>query len=187
MRKLTLPLVSFSDGNHPAHPCCKAAQVGSERTERGGESGVTYGWELRRNIPPSGSERALDCLLFRINDPGYRPSRVATVAEFAERWKEQVLSERKPSTKKAAESHLGVYILLRLGKLKLDDLAVENQQMFVGYLSEWVSRNIVLNVVGTLSSMLNAAKNWGYICEGVSVRKPQRLRTPPQKIETLNN
>jgi hypothetical protein len=31
------------------------------------------------------AERALVRLLFRINDPGYRPSRVATVAEFAER------------------------------------------------------------------------------------------------------
>jgi hypothetical protein len=30
-------------------------------------------------------------LLFRINDPGYRPSRTTTVAEFAEHWKGQVL------------------------------------------------------------------------------------------------
>jgi hypothetical protein len=36
--------------------------------------------------------------------------------------------------------------------------------MFVGYLSERVSRKTVLNVLGTLSSMLNTAKNWGYIC-----------------------
>jgi integrase len=124
--------------------------------------------------------RALDRLLFRINDPGYRPSRVATVAEFAERWKDQVLSQRKPSTKKAAESHLGVYILPRLGKLRLDDLGVENQQMFVGYLSERVSRKTVLNVVGTLSSMLNTAKNWGYVCEGVSV---SRLVLPQREVK----
>ena len=29
----------------------------------------------------------------------------------------------------------------------------------------------MLNVVGTLSSMLNSAKNWGYLCEGVSVSR----------------
>ena len=123
------------------------------------------------------AERALDRLLFRINDPGYRPSRVATVAEFAERWREQVLSQLKPSTKKAAESHLGAYIIPRLGRLRLDDLGVENQQMFVGYLAEKVSRKTVMNVVGTVSSMLNTAKNWGYLCEGVSVSRlvlPQR-------------
>lgn len=105
------------------------------------------------------AERALDRLLFRINDPGYRPSRVATVAEFAERWKEQGLSQRKPSTTKAAESHLRACILPRLGKLRLEHLGVESQQIFVGYLSERVSRKTVLNVVGTLSSMLNTARN----------------------------
>jgi integrase len=126
------------------------------------------------------AERAMDHLLYRINDPGYRPSRVATVAEFAERWRDQVLSQRKPSTKKAAESHLGVYILPRLGKLRLDDLGVENQQMFVGYLSEKVSRKTLLNIVGTLSAMLNTANNWGYICEGVSVR---RLVLPERKVK----
>src|SRR5215470_6611786 len=126
------------------------------------------------------AERALDRLLFRINDPGYRPSRVASVAEFVERWKAQVLSQRKPSTKKAAESHLGAYILPRLGKLRLDELGVENQQMFGGYLSGRVSRKTVLNVVGTLSSMLNTAKNWGYLCEGVSV---SRLVLPQREVQ----
>jgi hypothetical protein len=74
---------------------------------------------------------------------------VATVAEFSERWKEQVLIQRKPSTRKATESHRVAYILPRLGKLRLDDLGVENQQMFVGYLSERVSRKTVVNIVGT--------------------------------------
>jgi integrase len=125
------------------------------------------------------AQRALDRLLFRINDPSYRPSRVASVEEFAERWKEQILSQRKPSTKKAAESHLGVYIIPQLGKSRLDDLGVEKQQMFVRYLAEKVSRKTLVNVVGTLSSMLNTAKNWGYICEGVSVR---RLVLPERKV-----
>jgi integrase len=126
------------------------------------------------------AERVLDRLLFRINDPGYRPSRVATVAEFALRWKEQVLAQRKPSTRKAPESHLVAYILPRLGKLRLDDLGVENQQMFVGYMAEKVSRKSVINIVGTLSSMLNTAKNWGYICEGVSV---SRLVLPEREVK----
>ena len=126
------------------------------------------------------AQRALDRLLFRINDPAYRPSRVATVAEFAERWKDQVLSQRKASTKKASEYHLGAYILPQLGKLRLDDLGVENQQVFVGYLSDKVSRKTVLNVVGTLSSMLNTAKNWGYICEVVSVK---RLVLPERQVK----
>jgi len=150
---------------------------GRYREDVVGENGEPK--RIRRNVPlgtkkeyPTKrlAERALDRLLFRINDPGYRPSRVASVAEFAERWKDQVLSQRKPSTKKAADSHLGVYIIPRLGKLKLEDLGVENQQMFVRYLTENVSRKTLLNVLGTLSSMLNTAKRWGYICEGVTFK-----------------
>jgi integrase len=52
--------------------------------------------------------------------------------------------------------------------------------MFVGYLAEKVSRKTVVNVVGTLSSMLNTAKNWGYICEGVSV---SRLVLPEREVK----
>jgi len=150
---------------------------------------------VRRNMPLGSkkeyptqrlAERVLDRLLFRINDPSYRPSRVATVAEFAERWKEQVLLQRKPSTMKAAASHLGTYIIPRLGKLRLDDVGVENQQVFVGYLAEKVSRKTVLNVVGTLSSMLNTAKNWGYLCEGVSVsRLVLPIREPRQQARAF--
>jgi len=52
--------------------------------------------------------------------------------------------------------------------------------MFVEYLAERVSRKTVINVVGTLSSMLNTAKNWGYICDGVSIN---RLVLPERKVQ----
>jgi len=151
-----------------------------------GEDGKVQ--RVRRNVPLGSkkeyptkrlAERALDRLLFRINDPSYRPSRMATVAEFAERWKEQVLTQRKPSTKESAESHLDAHILPRLGKLSLADLGVENQQLFVGYLAEKVSRKTLVNVIGTLSSMLNTAKNWGYVCDGVRL---QRLVLPEREV-----
>jgi integrase len=142
------------------------------------------------------AERALDRLLYRINDPGYRASRVATVEEFAERWKSEILERRKPSTKEAAVSHLDAHILLRLGKVRLDALGVEAQQSFVSYLSGKVSRKTLMNVVGTLSSMLNTAKKWGYICEGVTfknlvlpereVRKQARTFTPQQAKDIID-
>ena len=42
--------------------------------------------------------RKLDEILSRINDCAYQPTRIATVAEFAARWREEVLAKRKPST-----------------------------------------------------------------------------------------
>ena len=82
-----------------------------------------------------------------------------------------MLSKRKASTVHAAESHLKIQILPLLGKFRLYELGVENQQMFVTRLSGTISRKMLLNVLGTLSSMLTTAQNWGYVCEGINFRK----------------
>ena len=42
--------------------------------------------------------RKLDEVLSRINNCSYQPIRIATVAEFAKRFREEVLTKRKPST-----------------------------------------------------------------------------------------
>lgn len=55
--------------------------------------------------------RRLEVLLSRVNAPDYRSGRMATLAEFAERWKETVLSQHKPSSQKAALSNLRCHIL----------------------------------------------------------------------------
>ena len=117
------------------------------------------------------ARRALDTHLARINSPDYRPCRVATLAEFAEKWRVKVLALRKPSYVHAAESHLKVHILPVLGRFSLDQLGPETQQTLITRLNGRVSRKMLQNVLGTLSSMLNRAKDWGYICEGLQVRK----------------
>jgi len=113
------------------------------------------------------AERRMDVFLARINDYAYRPSRVATLEEFTERWKVEVLSKRKASTVHGYESHLKNHILPHLGKLRLDQLGVENLQSFVTRISGTVSRTTVRNILATLSSILATAKNWNYTCEGV--------------------
>jgi len=134
-------------------------------------------------------ERRLEVLLAPLNSLSYRPGRVATVAEFAERWKLEVLSKRKPSTVHAAESHLRNQILPMLGKMRLNEIGVENQQIFVNRLSGTISRKILLNVLGTLSSMLKTAQNWGYICVGIDFGKlalPEKSFTKPSACFTAD-
>lgn len=126
------------------------------------------------------AERKLESVLFRINSVSYRPGRIATIGDFAETWKREVLSKRKPSTIHAAESHLKNQIVPHLGKLRLDQLGAESQQIFINRIAGKVSRKTVLNVMGTLSSMLNTAKNWGYVSEGVSLNK---LALPERSIQ----
>jgi len=126
--------------------------------------------------------RRLETILARVNSAAYRPGRIATLNEFSERWKAEVLSQRKPSTKLAAEGHLKRHILPELGGLRLDEITVERQQMFVSALASRVSRKTLLNVLGTLSSIISTAVAWGYVAEPVNRRK---LAFPSRTERTL--
>ena len=84
--------------------------------------------------------RRLATVLAKINAPGYRAGRVAALTEFVGRWREGVLSHKR-----------------------LDELGAETIQAFVSALSHRCTRETVLNIVSTLSAILNTAKQWGYI------------------------
>ncbi len=126
------------------------------------------------------AERRFETLLARINAPSYRPGRIATLAEFAERWRTEVLIHRKPSSIKAADSHLRCHILPLLGKTTLEDLGMEVQQAFITRLAEIVSSKTAANVMRTLSVILSTAKNWGYVCEPVDFGK---LAMPSEEVK----
>ena len=102
---------------------------------------------------------------------------MSTLAEFVEHWRLKVLSQRKPSTRKTAEVHLRRYILPELGRLRLDQITLETQQTFISRIADKLSRKSLLNVASTLSAVLNTAKAWGYITEGMSIK---RLTLPPR-------
>ena len=133
----------------------------------------------KRELPTKHlAERRMEVALARVNGLNYQPSRVATFEEFLERWKTEILTKQKPSSARAVRSHLHCYILPQLGKLHLERCGVENQQTFISRIAETgVSRKTVLNVLGTLSSILSTARNWGYNCQEIDLGKlklPQR-------------
>ena len=59
------------------------------------------------------------------------------------------------------------YVRKWLGQVRLEDFTTQAQQNFVTRLSPGVSRKTVLNVLGTLSSMLKSAKRWNYCCHPI--------------------
>jgi integrase len=141
------------------------------------------------------ARRRLEGLVAPINSSDYRPGRVATLADFAETWQEQVLCQLKPTSVRAAKSHLKNHILPMLGRFRLDEIGREQQQFFVTRLSRELSRKTVLNVLGILSSMLSTAKKWGYVCIKVElgnivlpageVKPEPRFFTPTQVTQIL--
>ena len=125
------------------------------------------------------AQRLLDPILARINSFDYRPSKFTSLGQFADAWEVQVLTHQKPSSVKAAKSHLKTYIRKHLGKTLLHELTPQIQQNFVTLLSQKVSRKTVLNVLGTISSMVRTAKSWGYCTQPVMASE---LALPADKI-----
>ena len=134
------------------------------RVERSVRLGLVRDLKTRKN-----AQRALEPLLAKVNAVDYRPGRIASLDEFSDLWEKQVLQQQKPSSRKAAESHLRTYIRPWLGKVRLEELGVQRQQAFVNQLSKRVSRKTVLNVLATLSSILHTAKRWGYCSQTVNI------------------
>jgi integrase len=122
------------------------------------------------------AQRRLDAVLARINGLDYRATRVATFEEFLERWEAEILPSQKPSSQRAVRSHLRMYIVPELGKVRLEQFGVENQQTFIARMApraskKAVSRKTVLNVLGTLSTILTTARDWGYSCSELDTSK----------------
>ena len=139
----------------------------------------------RREMTKPLAERRMEVVLAGINGLDYRPGRVATFVEFIEGWKTQMLTTQKPSSARAVRSHLKCYIVPELGNIRLDQLGVENQQAFITRMPEratkkTVSRKTVVNVLGTLSTILTTARNWGYTCEQINLDK---LRLPARGMK----
>src|SRR3974390_3254505 len=97
------------------------------------------------------AKRRLAAILDPINDYDYAPMRMATVSEFAKKWREEVLAKFKPSSAQAGTSHLDAHIIPKLGALRLEQLGPENQQKFVNSLAG-CSRETVVNVLKPLSA-----------------------------------
>ncbi|HXU19852.1 MAG TPA: site-specific integrase [Verrucomicrobiae bacterium] len=134
------------------------------------------------------AQRLLEPILARINSFDYRPSKFTTIERFADTWETQVLIHQKPSSVKAAKSHLRSHIRKQLGKVLLHEFTTQMQQAFVTLLAQKrVSRKTIQNVLGTLASMVKTAKAWGYSIQPIvtgelhlpadSVREPARFFT----------
>ena len=133
---------------------------------------VTVALGSKQNIPTKPlAKRRMEVILARINSPEYRPGRFAKMEEFAELWQQQVLVGQKPSTVRSAKSHIKTHILPCFGKRGLDEIGIEAQQVFVTKLAMAnLSRKMVRNVMSTLSSLLETAKAWGYVCQSVNYK-----------------
>jgi integrase len=87
-----------------------------------------------------------------------------TLKNFVEEWKHNVAPTLKPSTVRAAESHLRTHILPTMGEMSLTAINTRNVQAFISALTaKGLTRKSCDNVLQTLSSLLRTAKAWGCV------------------------
>lgn len=102
-------------------------------------------------------------VLARVNSPDYRPIKTGTFGDFVEVWRIRSLALRKPYTQKSANYHLRVHLLPKLKNLRLDEIGPERVQQIVSEMAKSVRRHTIMNVLGTLHTILRTARTWGYL------------------------
>lgn len=121
------------------------------------------------------ARRRAEQILAKVNSPDYRAIKTITLGQFVELWTARVLSMRKEYTQKSAHYHLRVFLIPKLGDLRLDQIGLAEVQELVSEMR--VRRHTIMNVVGTLRSILSTAKKWGYLAAEFS---PSDLVIPKQ-------
>ena len=102
-----------------------------------------------------------------------------TVSALVREWTEKILPLRKPGGARAAQSHIRAYILPQLGAIPLSEMTLSQHQAFVTALGQSVDRRKTAeNVYGTLTSILNKGRKWGYPVPDV---RHQDLEFPANK------
>jgi len=91
------------------------------------------------------------------------PRRVGkTFTDVVQEWREQIAVNLKPSTVRAAESHLSQHISKRLGSFFLQEMNVRTLQAFVtSTAATGVTRKTLENILQTVFSILRTARSFG--------------------------
>ena len=105
--------------------------------------------------------RELELRIAPINNVNYRALRSATFAEFAAIWKNNALTQHKPSTQLAVRSQLKKWLVPYFGSCAMREVGGQTVQMFVQRCS--LAPKSCRNLVLTLRMMWSSAKAWGYV------------------------
>jgi len=91
-----------------------------------------------------------------------------TLRALLEEWTDKILPNRKPGGARAALSHIRAYIRPHLGELPLQEMNLSQLQSFVTTVGRRVDRRKTAeNIYGTLGSILNLGRKWGYAIPNV--------------------
>jgi integrase len=111
------------------------------------------------------AERALEQRLSepKVNSLDYKARPTATFREFAMKWKNDVLSQLKPSTRSADSCRLKKHLIPDLGETLMREVTTQRLQSLIAQKAVSIGPKSVKNLVALLRMMWNQAKAWGYV------------------------
>jgi integrase len=122
--------------------------------------------------------------------PNQRPiaqsarQRKEKLSELIEEWKREILPNRKLGGARDSLSHIRTYITPLLGEKPSHELDAKEHQVFVTAVGRCVDRRKTAeNVYGTLTSILNKGRKWGYFIPEVKRQDIEFLADEKPKDE----
>lgn len=105
--------------------------------------------------------RELEARLAHVNSPNYRGQRSATFREFADFWKKNVLSNKKPSTQYSVNSQFENHLLPHFGSWALKDINWQSVQEFIN--ARDLAPKSRRNLIQIFKMIWKSAKAAGYV------------------------
>lgn len=113
-----------------------------------------------------------------VNREDYRPLRMATFDQLADRWEKAVLVQFKPSTQINFHCHLKKHLRPFFGQMPVRQINADCVQRFIAGIN--ASPKTARNIVATLRVVWNSAKEWEYVDRELgSLRLPRRRKPRP--------
>jgi integrase len=109
------------------------------------------------------AQRELDKLLAPIN-AGLRTTRhVITFAEFAERWKQDILIHHKASGQTSERAHISKWLVPAFGHIPIADIDIQTIQRSVTVRATKTAPKTTRNILATMRIIWKTARAWGYV------------------------
>jgi phage integrase len=125
-----------------------------------------------------------------INDGSYVKTNKLTVGAWLDIWLAQYCRHLKPSSFRSYKTHIEYHFKPTIGDMPLQKLKPHNVQMFINGLES--SPKTIKNIIGTLNSSLDKAKELSYIknnpCEYITLprsEKPEIRVFTDEEVRTL--
>ncbi len=136
-----------------------------------------------REVPTRGEARQiLDNRLKQLGSGLPRVQAVGTFSDFVVKWQDAVLPTYRASTRQFYAGILRRHLTPYFGRWRLADVRAPDVQIYINQMSKHYAPSVLRHIRATLSQVLSAAREWGYVGTNpaLGVRLPPKGTVQPK-------